>query len=419
MKCKILVVFFLVCLLVTACGKDGEKNASGQPIPSGEPTSLEVSFVCDDFFRDGFMTEEYVLYHAKGSQVRLFDVASMTDIAFCFDPSCEHKQEKRSRTGELLEEGCVSYNYSSYPVMFLGENCYFLNQETGEVICSDRQGANRKVIGTIPQYILPRSVFFAKDTIFVTYANSYEMIETKGENGETQWIVGDPKPKNTCGIVAIDLETGEYRKLQEVEEYSAFINEYDVRGDHLYYQLCYMDIPYISPNLETEDPSLIPEGMTVENYWEELRKHGWVDVYDYTISTGELRTVLQHKQSETVVFCKDFFAMEEETTTGLYRYTGERFRELDFPMTNGVRSDSGLVCRKGDSFVQIDENTGDIVKTSPIPAGEFIPRTIIGNSCYGDIYEDEDENGRWTPGYLSANDFWDGNMANVVKFNVK
>ena len=411
MKCKILVVFLLACLLVTACGKGGEKNASGQPEPSGEPTSPEVSFVCDDFFRHGFMTENYVLYHANDFQVRLFDVASMTDIAFCFDPSCEHIQEKRSRTGELLEEGCVAYNYSSYPVMFLEEKCYFLNNETGEVICSDRQGENRKVIGKIPQYILPQSVFFAKDTIFVTYANSYEMIETKGKNGETQWIVGNPKPKRTCGIVMVDLKTGEYRELQEIEEYSALIIEYDVRGDHLYYQLNYSDIPYIDPELETEDPSLIPEGMTVENYWEELPKHMWMDIYDYTISTGELRAVKQHMHYDSTVFCKDFFAVAEGNVTGLYRYSGERFRELDFPMTNGVRSDSGLVCRKGDNFVMIDENTGDIVKTSPIPADEFIPRAIIGSSCYG-TYRSK------TPGYLSAEDYWSGAIDRVVVFTV-
>ena len=410
MKCKILVLFFLACLLVTACGKDGGKKASEQPVPSGEPTLPEVSFVCDDFFRHGFMTENYVLYYANDFQLRFFDTASGTDIAFCFDPSCEHI-EKRSRTGELLEEGCVSYNYSSYPVMFLEEKCYFLNEETGEVICSDRQGENRKVIGKIPQYILPQSVFFAKDTIFVTYANSYEMIETKGKNGETQWIVGNPKPKRTCGIVMVDLKTGEYRELQEIEEYSALIIEYDVRGDHLYYQLNYSDIPYIDPELSTEDPSLIPEGMTVENYWEELPKHMWMDIYDYTISTGELRAVKQHMHYDSTVFCKDFIAVAEGNVTGLYRYSGERFRELDFPMKNSVRSDSGLVCRKGDNFVLIDEDTGDIVKTSPIPADEFVPRAIIGSSCYG-TYRSK------TPGYLSAEDYWSGAIDRVVVFTV-
>jgi len=414
MKHKLLVLFFLACLLFTACGKNGEKNASKEPVPSGEQASSEGVFVCDAFFQEGFLTENYVLYHANDFQMRFFDVASNTDMVFCFDPSCEHIQEKRSRTGELLEEGCVSYNYSRYPVMFLGGNCYFLNEETGEVICSDQQGANRKVIGTIPQYILPYSVFFANDTIFVTYAISYEMIETRGKNGEAQWIIGNPKPKSTCGIVAIDLKTGQYRELQEIEEYSAVIQEYDVRGDHLYYQLCYMDIPYISPNLETEDPSLIPEEMTVENYWEELRKHGWMDIYDYTISTGELRMILKHQQGENVEFCKDFFAVEEGKITGLYRYTGERFRELDFSMTNGVRSDSGLACRKGDSFVLIDENTGDIVKTSPIPSNAFIPYAIIGNSCYGRLKKAE----KTLPCYIATEDFWNGAFDRAVVFHV-
>lgn len=418
MKHKLLVLFFLACLLFTACGKNGEKNASKEPAPSGEPASSEGVFVCDAFFQEGFLTENYVLYHANDFQMRFFDVASSTDMVFCFDPSCGHKQGKWSRTGELLEKGCISYSFSNYPVMLRGENCFFFDQDTGEVIRSDRQGEDRRVIGRIPQYILPSEVFFSKDTIFVTYANSYEMIETKDSSGETQWIVGDPKPKRTCGIVMIDLETGQYRELQEIEEYSALIIEHDVRGDHLYYQLNYSDIPYIDPELKTEDPSLIPEGMTVENYWEELPKHMWMDIYDYTISTGELRAVKQHMHYDSTEFCRDFFAVTEGNVTGLYRYSGERFRELDFPMTNGVHSDNGLVCRKGDHFVLIDENTGDIVKTSPIPSSAFIPHAIIGDSCYGDIFEDEDGR-RTTPGYLSANDFWDGNMANVVKFNVK
>lgn len=406
MKRGILAILFLLCALVTACGK-------GNKTTEKEPVSSEESYVCAAFLRQSFLTERFALYHDSDFQLRYFDTESGTDIVFCFDPSCDHEPEKRSRTGELLQKGCVSYSFSSYPVMIRGEYCFFFDQETGEVIRSDRQGENRKVIGKIPQYILPYSVFFSGDTIFVTYANSYEMIETKDNNGETLWIVGDAKPKRSCGIVQINLESGAYAEILDTEDYAAVIEQYDIRGDHLYFTRAYYDIPYISPNLETADPSLIPEGMTVENYYEELPKHAWMDVYDYTISTGELRVVLQNLHYGTTELCRDFFAVEEGNVTGLYRYRGERFRELDFPMKKGIRSDSGLVCRKGSDTVLIDENTGEIVKTSTVPGDTFVVEDILGNSCYGFLKAGDG----WTPGYLSAEDFWNSNTANVVAFN--
>lgn len=408
---KLLAVFAVLCLVMSACATSTEPEASEDPKEKAD----EQYTVFNSFLGQGFFTKEFAIYHDNHGLLRLFDVASKTDIVYCFDPGCEHEMEVRSRDGSVLQEGCSAYKYSSYPVMLKGEECFFFDQGTRNVIRSDRQGGNRKVIGTIPQYLLPYNVFFSKDSIFVTYVNSYEMIETKDKNGETLWIVGDPKPKNTCGIVMINLETGQYRELQETEEYSAQIIEYDVRGDHLYYQLSYMDIPYISPNLETADPSLIPEGMTVENYWEELQKHGWMDIYDYTISTGDLRMVMQHQHYDSTVFCKDFFAVAEGNVTGLYRYSGERFRELDFPMTSGVRSDNGLVCLKGDETVLMDENTGEILATSKISTDVFMAKAILGNSCYGLCLADN----QWVPTYISAEDFWKGDVTKVIPFMSK
>lgn len=406
MKHKLLVLLLFACLLITACGKNKEKKASEEPVSS------EELFVSDAFLGQCFMTANYMLYHGDESQLRLFDVASQTDIVFCFDPSCEHEKEKRSRTGELIQEGCVSYNYSRYVVMLRDDNCFFFEQDTGEVFRSNRQGGDRKKIGQIPQYILPYGVFFSKDSIFVSYASPYEMIEAKDNNGETYWIVGEAKPKNKCGVVRLNLDSGEYSELLATEDYSASIMEYDVRGDHLYFQRSYSDIPYISPDLETDDPSLIPEGMTVENYWEELPKHMWMDIYDYSLSTGELKVVLQHQHYGAMEFCKDFFAVEEGQTTGLYRYSGERFRELDYPMSVGVRSDSGLVCRKGNDYVLVDENSGEILSKSTISTADFVPHAILGQSCYGLFHEDN----QWVPAYISAEDFWNGDVTKVIPF---
>ena len=406
MKRKLLVLFFFVMLMTAACNVSDEKNSSEETPFSNE------EYVCIDSFRQGFLTEEYALYHGDESQLRLFDVASQTDIAFCFEPNCEHEQEKRLRTGELLQEGCISYAFSRYTVMLRGDSCFFFDYDTSEVFQSNRQGKDRKMIGQIPQYILPSRVFFSKDSVFVSYASPYEMIEAKDNNGETYWIVGETKPKNKCGVVRLNLNNGEYSELLETEDYAAQIMEYDVRGDHLYFQRSYSDIPYISPDLETDDPSLIPEGMTVENYWEELPKHMWMDIYDFSLSTGELKVVLQHQHYGAMEFCKDFFAVEEGQTTGLYRYSGERFRELDFPMSVGVRSDSGLVCQKGNDYVLVDENSGEILSKSTISTEDFVPHAILGQSCYGLFHKDN----QWVPAYISAEDFWNGDVTKVIPF---
>lgn len=380
------------------------------------PTS---KFVCDEFVGRGFLTEDYALYHANQLRLQMFDVASGTDIVFCFDPSCTHDSPQASVSGQVIKPGCVAYDFSPETVMISGEYCYFLT-DTGEVWRSDLQGQNRKMIGAIPAYIVPSVVFFSEDSLFVTYANAFELIEVKDEKGNSRWTFGDTKDTRTCGLLRVNLADGELTEIFQREEYNAGILNYDIRGDHLYFLYYRLDIPYIGPDLETNGPTTeIPEGLTTENYWEEMPKHMWVDIFDYNLATGELQTVLSNQQPDTVCFCNGFFAMSNKGgTTGLYRYNGSKFRELPFVMTKGVRSDDHLVC-VGDipgEYMLIDEETGEVLKRTTIPNNRFVPNVIIGKSCYGTATDDDGNQGA---GYLSANDFWDGNMANVVKFNVK
>ena len=381
------------------------------------PTS---KFVCDEFVGRGFLTEDYALYHANQLRLQMFDVASGTDIVMCFDPACAHEEQQASVNGQVVHEGCASYDYSSDTVMISGEYCYFLT-DTGEVWRSDLQGQNRKLIGKIPSYIVPSQVFFSEDSLLVTYANSFELIEIKDKNGNSQWTFGDAKATRTCGLLRVNLADGALTEIFQRDEYSSVIINYDIRGDHLYFQYSRTDIPYIGPDLQTNDPSTeIPEGLTVENYWDEMPKHMWTDIYDYNLATGELQTVLSNQQSvDSVCFCNGFFAMSNKGgTTGLYRYNGSKFRELPFVMTTGVRSDDHLVC-VGDipgEYMLIDEESGEVLKRTTVPDTRFVPQVIIGKSCYGLAADDDGNQGA---GYLSANDFWDGNMANVVKFNVK
>ena len=423
MKKRIIGILILLCLILTACDKPREEaEKPDSVIPGNGGTNgakTDSGFYCSLFLGNGFMTEEYALYHNNHSRLQIFDVASKTDLIYCFDPACEHEHSVRDwKTGEVIKKGCIAYDISSKPVMIQGDNLYFLSDEN-EVWRSDRQGENRKLIAKIPPYIPWGSgeVFFSKDTLFDCYFTDQEMFEVKDENGESQWMIGDFKDKSTCGILRVDLKDGTCKEVFSVEEYNARVSEYDIRGDHLYFTYFYMDCPYVGPNLETNRPDdQIPEGLTVENYWEEMPKHQWICIYDYNISTGELHEVLKDLPAEVVSYCNGFFAVPERSgTTGLYRYDGERIRTLDFKMKKGVRCDSGLVCigEKEEEYLLIDENTGEVVKRTVVPYDGFLPAVILGNSVYGTMQGEK----AYGTGYMSAEDFWKGDITNAVAFS--
>lgn len=445
MKKICMIVLCMLCLALVACGRDSAKpsadsadNATpteevGQPTgtaenvtptqgakpqPGGSETAAgELGFVCNRFVGRGFLTEDFALYHGNNGRLQYFDAASGMDIVFCFDPGCEHEPSKYSMDAKLIERGCVAYDFSRFPVMLQGEKCYFLT-DTNEVICSDRMGENRRVVGKIPTYILPDFVYYSEDALFVTYCSQYEMVEIKDKNGESQWIIGDTKPTRACGLVKVSLVDGTYTEIFDMDKYSTYLPEVDIRGGHLYFQVSWMDIPYIGPDLVPNDPSTeIPEGLTKENYWDEIKKHMWNDVYDYNLATGELRPILQDHQAGNLLFGNGFFAISEpDGKTALYRYSGECFRELDFELGVRVRSDSGLVCSSVDKtgeYMMIDENTGKVLKSVTISSAAFIPQDIIGKSCYGSV------NNGTTAAYLSAEDFWNGNTENAVAFAIE
>ena len=377
-------------------------------------------FVCAEFVGRGFLTEEYALYHDNHGCLRIFNVASKQDLVYCFDPGCEHEPTKRSITGDIIKEGCIAFDFSSYPVLIRGENCFFLRE--GEIVKSDHHGANRVTIGRIPAFILsPDKVFYSKDSLYFTYSIGYEMTEVKNDDGDSRWVFGDRKDTDTCGLVRIDLSDGKVTEVIQFEEYDSMIFDYDIRGDHLFFDFFYADTPYVSSNLETFGPSgTIPEGLTKENYSTEWPKHLWMDVYDYNMVTGELRLVLKGKRAGTVEFCDSFFAFSEElgNVTELYRYDGENFRQLDFSMGKGIRTDQHLVCNPADArdvYMEIDENTGEIIRKTILPIAKVVPEAFVGESCYC-ILSGE---GSWRCGYIASEDFWNGEYKKAIPFQTE
>lgn len=413
----IFAVILGLCLCLASCGK--QNKPYGQPgMQPGEEIIEEKDSVCT-YSCQTFLTEDYALYHNQHGRLQLFDVTGKSDLVFCFDAGCEHKPAKTSLKGEVIQKGCIAYEFSPNAVMMKDGNCYFL-ADTGEVYVSDRRGENRRLIAKLPEYITNVSeVFFSQDALFVIYSNSYDMLEVTDFSGNTTWVIGDLMDETTCGIVQVGLSDGSVKEVFRAKQYNALLPVHDVRGSHVYFEYFYLDIPYVGPNLETYGPSgQIPEGLTVENYREFMQKHQWTDVYDYDMSTGELKCLISHRYSRNVGFAKEFFAFSDEEGTDLYRYSGELIRRLDKVVSAGYHTDTGLVCIFADEpavYNLIDGITCEVTKRVAIPYDEFLPTAFIGKSCYGDVTE---PNGSIELGYLSTEDFWSGNTANTVAFSV-
>lgn len=405
---KICLLLLGICLTFIACGKKDEKR---KPVTEDN----ESDFLCDYATSNGFFTEDYALYYSNHGRLQFFDVATKSDVVFCFDPACQHKMAI-SRKGVVIEKGCIAYEYSAgAPVMLRDDKCVFL-QDNGEVYTSDRSGENRRLIGSLPSYIIDKkSVCFSENALFMCYDNPYELLEVKDSNGNSSVVLGEQKETRTCGIFLVDLTDGGCTEIFHRDNYEAIVGLYEVQGTHLYFQYSESDCPY------TDFVIYESEGSSDEVFsdydWKEAEKHQWTEIYDYDISTGELKCILPRQQYGTAVFCKDFFAIGEQGTTGLYRYNGERFRQLGFEIAVGVRTNSNRLVCKGkdntDEYRLIDENTGAVLQSVAVPSGEMMANVIIGNSVYGNVLTPDG----YAAGYISEDDFWAGNFCNAVPFH--
>ena len=435
---KRIIVLLSFVLLLTACGKTDDTGSStrdanteeNQTSAATEAATADTSlnndsrwFECSPIHGDSFLTKDYALYHDHHGRLQIFDVATKQDLVYCFDPGCEHKETKRSMTGEILEQGCIAYEISRFPVMIKEDHLYFLNY-SNEICVSDRQGENRKVIAKIPGYILePYNVYFSEQAIFVDYSTQYDMTEVKDNNGESRWIMGGTKQKRTGGVVSVDLDTGKVTEIFRREDHSAYVAKGVVCGEHVYIGYSYNDLPYVSPIREVNGIPLdvnkgipldeILNGMTLEEYVAELPKHAWTDIYDYNTATGEIKLFMEHQQDFSLFFRDDFYAYNKAGENGaFYRYNGEKILQLDFSIKGAFRTDKGFVfCDviEQEEYWLFDDETGEVVKKVKIPFAKFLPSCFIGDCVYGLIDGS-------TFGYLSADDFWNGRPENAIKF---
>ena len=413
-------IVLIALLLFTGCGKNSGKKEEEQQEQVVKTGSHEVVY-CDEHFGQATLTEDAAYFHATQNyrgQIRLFSAETKTDIPYCFDPGCEHKPSKISGEGKVLEPGCISFEFSSYPLCVTENACYFLDDD-GCLWRADQQGSSRKLICRVSDYLrVPSDVFFGDDSVFLIYYNQYEWIEVKDENGDNRLVIGEQRDKPESGLVRISLETGEETVIFRDEGYNASLFHYDVYGDHVYFSFVYQDIPYVSPYQgEDFDPSDPNASLSVD--WaaenEKYTGHRFIDIYDYDIRTKELRTVLFKQHGGNAFFARDCFIKDDDRTGEyeLYRYTGEFIRKLPyaaFPRVPHYNGDGLLTGgEKPGEYCLVDIETGEILRKTILPVG-FTLYAVVGESCYGYYDGGKKMHAVW----LSLTDFWNGDFSKAV-----
>lgn len=397
----ILMVYILVsCLFLSSC--ETQKNN----VKKSDNHSVIFQFSCT-------YTEQYCIdivhseAYNRGCKY-LFDAGTGKAVPFCFDVACEHKPSAYSSGGKLLEKGCTAYDYGSITQFSCGDTMFFLQERT--LYSADLQGRNRKVICELskPYFVNQNVCWFTEEALYIAYTNPFEWISS--ENGDSvEWLCGQEREKQEAGLLRIPYSgEGEEVLYSSDEFYEMQIGEIWYRDGTVYFQV-----------LGKERPGRLIDYSQDKEVWQamidEEERVTFTQVFSYSSSSGELREMFQTKSYTGCYFFKNVYGLRTETgTLQLYRYTGEKTAETELPVSAGILSDHGIIAwdRNTKEAVMIDEESGKVIKRSPLTYDDITISVVVGESYYGVISRD----GTIVHAYISEKDFWKGIKKGIVEY---
>jgi len=388
----------IMCLWSVGCGKE-KKQFNGRSD-------------CILFNYDGNVyTEDYMVYNDRSGKKNIFSVADGNAMPYCFDPGCEHrKRSERKESGEIVEQGCLAYDYNEAPFFLCGDSLYFLFSRA--LYCADLQGHNRRCIVklTKPYVLYDNTCWYTEDALYVAYVLPYEVVQSMNNNGEAEWVAGERKEKQEAGILRIPFSgEGEETIFCSDEYYDMQIVDLWLQERKLFFTVMGRDQP--NPRNAAEYTSEDWQTMV-----EEERKHTLLEIDEYDLSASTIHRILEPKPYLGVYFYSEVFGIEQQTgVLDLYRYSGERIAQTELSLYFGIRSDSGIYGwdTNTDELVKLSETTGEIVRRSKLTGKDFDVTVVVGDSFFGGVVN---SNHQLIKGYISAEDFWSGDKNGIIVF---
>ncbi|MCR5530811.1 MAG: hypothetical protein K6F26_03065 [Lachnospiraceae bacterium] len=370
-------------------------------------------------------TETYVIYQDNyhTGQFRFFDVTTGQAGPFCFNPTCEHKRELRSYTGEILREGCVAYSFGLSPLFLYGNYAYYYNPPS--LYRTDRQGNNRECICTLsrPYEVTASAGCFTEEAYYMPYILSYEYELVENNNGEAEWRAGKLKEKSEFGILRIPYSGGPEQVIFRSDEY------YDMAPDSIYFRdghVCFsvngMDRPNDNPyNDLNEDgtPKTMQQVVADPNFQsriEDNMNHTLLAAYDYNISSGEVTELFRNRVRCAAAFRESSYVVFDSRTktVELYHYDGTKIANARVKMDGAISSDRNYIGWEYNSsdIVMLDEKTGQEINRVHYENRLFSLYAAVGKSYYGHVSDEEGT--RWF--YISEENLWNGDTDKIVIF---
>lgn len=404
----VMICFLYGCL--TSCGKNPKKQTG---IPSEEQSSngilSDISAPEGEgvIFKDGnTYTEEYVIYTPEGSSrpKYIFDIKTGQSIPYCFDTACEHKHEKRSADGnEILEEGCPAYDYTDASVYIFDDSLWFFSEQC--LYQADVTGLNRKEVTRLskPYFCNNTYSYYTDEALYLTYSLPFELIEKEG-NGKTEWLAGGYREKPEVGVLRIPYSGEGEEVIYSSDEF------YQMNAVELWYHDGCISFQILGSD---RPPGKVDYSASQEDIMaqiEEEQKHTYVEAFDYVIATGEVKSYAYQKPYRGIYFFRGAYGLiQEGNQLELYRYSGEKIAITD-EQFSGVYSDRYIIGynMENNKGILRNQDDGKVVKTSPFTWEDFLLEVVVGESYYG-----------WKDGqraYISASDYWNGNMDGIILF---
>lgn len=372
-------------------------------------TREEISSNRVIFFRDGgTYSESYALFTNSGPRC-YYDVESGNEGPYCFEAGCEHKRSVHNDNDEVIQQGCLAYDYTDYPIFLCGDYLYFFSSRS--LYRADRKGNNREKLAelTSPYELNGACCYYTQEAFYIAYTMSYEYSLVENSDGVSGWRVGARREKPESGVLRIPFSGSKEEVIYHSDkQYEMQVVEFWSYDGHVLFMLQSMDRPGNFVDLK-------------EDNWQELveeeRRHTFLEVYDYSVSSGEVKRLVEPRSNIGIYFFSEVYGIAEKEpgSLELFNYNGDRVALTEGTQRFGISSDRGIFGWDNDTGegVMLDEKNGKIVKRSPFTINDFSISVIVGKSCFGYVYDSE---GNYVRAWISTDDFWTGNKSGIRVF---
>lgn len=424
-KClQMVLLCLLLCLLAAACsgdegnGSDSGDGSGGITAEPGKPTEAVKNSRAffDPFLNNMTMTEKYAFIPRGSVGARYFDVASRSDVLFCFEPNCEHQGLRYDDRQKNVGDHCAAWCVGDSVFYLTGDYGYYF--QWPNLVQTDRQGMNQKTIGKVDEPLDSQFYQLYTDQYYFTTAQiCYEHTKVEEEDGSERWLLGDRLEKEIGAVVMMSLTDGTSKFIFRDEgHYSGCVSDLYEYQNHVYFINTYLDVPFESLRQTNADRTDWLE-VDIEN-----SKHFYVELYDYDIAADELKLILRRDKQRTGFRFGDGYILQfvdgySEEGPKLYKMNGEFLADLPWSVGDRIITDGTPIFTYWKDNVRTlrmyDIEKGEVLREIIVNDGEFNLHVAVGDSYYGTAYSGD---GTCRMAYIAAEDYWNHAFDRAVLF---